>query len=324
VTPLAALIREEISRTGPISFERFMDLALYHPRYGYYTRGRDPFGRQGDYFTASQLQPVFGLLMAAQVRALSEEMGRPADFRVLELGPGRGEMAAAFAEWNYVGVDIAGGALPDRFRGVIFAHEFFDALPVSVAVRRADAFRELRVGWNGERFVWLEGEAVSGEAAAYLRRYTENPEEGRVAEVHLRAWRWLEELAARLERGFLLAIDYGYTTREAVRFPAGTLMSYRRHAALEEVLEEPGERDITAHVCFTALEEHAAGCGFSMVRCESLTQTLLRAGESGALAAALEADTEAERRRRRLQLKTLLAGLGESFRALLLAKGVPQ
>jgi len=323
VTPLTALIRDEISRAGPISFECFMDLALYHPRYGYYTRGRDPFGRQGDYFTASQLQPVFGLLMAAQVRALFEDMGRPRDFRVLELGPGRGEMAAAFAEWNYVGVDIAGGALPDRLRGVVFAHEFFDALPVSVAVRRGDAFRELRVGWNGERFAWAEGEAVSGETEAYLRRYSENPEEGRVAEVNLRAWRWLEELAARWERGFLLAIDYGYTARESVRFPAGTLMSYRRHAALEDVLDEPGERDITAHVCFTALEEHAAACGFSLARRESLTQMLLRAGESGALAAALEAETEAERRRRTLQLKTLLAGLGESFRTLLLAKGVP-
>ena len=317
---MAALIREEISRGGPVSFERFMELALYHPQYGYYRRGRDPFGRQGDYFTAAQLQPVFGILMAACVSALYEEMGRPEDFTVVDLGAGRGEMAAAFAKWSYLGVDVERGSLPERFCGVVFAHEFFDALPVSVAVRRGGGFIERRVDWNGERFAWVDGEEVAGEAASYLERYAGAAEEGGVAEVNLSALRWVEELAARLERGFLLVIDYGYTARERVRYPAGTLMSYRRHAAREDVLAEPGEQDITAHVCFTALEEHAEARGFRTARRETLTQALLRAGEPDAFAAALAADTEPERVRRRMQLKTLLAGLGEAFRTLLLEK----
>jgi len=320
MTPLAILIRDEIACRGPIPFERFMELALYHPAYGYYRRGRDPFGRGGDYYTAAQLQPVFGILMAECVRALYEEMGRPEDFLVVDLGAGRGEMAPAFSQWTCVGVDLGRGALPERFRGVVFANEFFDALPVRAAVGREGAYRELCVAWNGERFVWSEGEELRGEAADYLRRFAGAPEEGRVTEANLRALRWLEDIAARLERGFLLVIDYGYTTRESGRFPAGTLMSYRRHAALEEVLAEPGERDITAHVCFTALEEHGARCGFRTVSRETLTRTLLRAGEPDAFAAALEAPTEPERLRRRLQLKTLLAGMGETFCTLLLAK----
>jgi len=297
-----------------------MELALYHQRYGYYRRGRDPFGVRGDYFTAAQLQPVFSILMAACVRSLFEEMERPEDFVVVDLGAGRGEMAAAFAQWRYVGVDLERGALPERFRGVVFANEFFDALPVSVAVRRGAAFHERQVDWNGERFVWVEGGPMEGEAAEWLRRYAAAVEEGGVAEVNLRALRWLEEIAARLESGFLLVIDYGYTAREAARFPAGTLMSYRRHAALEDVLAEPGERDITAHVCFTALEDHAGALGFHVARREALTQTLLRAGEPDAFAAALAAESEAERQRHQLQLKTLLAGMGDAFRALLLRK----
>lgn len=324
MTPLAALIRDEISRCGPLSFERFMELALYQPQLGYYRRGRDPFGRRGDYFTAAQLQPVFGVLMAACIRSLYEEMGRPEDFVVVDLGAGRGEMAAAFSEWTYVGVDLERGSLPERFRGVVFANEFFDALPVRVAVRRGGAFRERLVDWNGERFVWAEGEPVEGEAAGWLRRYAAVAEDGALAEVSLRALRWLEHIAARLARGFLLVIDYGYAASELARFPAGTLMSYRRHAAFEDVLAEPGERDITAHVCFTALEDHAAALGFRLARRERLAQTLLRTGERDAFSAALAARSETERRRRQLQLKTLLAGMGESFTALLLEKGLRQ
>src|SRR5262245_47390143 len=110
-----------------------MEVALYHPLHGYYRRARDPFGKQGDFFTAEQLQPVFGILIAAAIRALCREMGEPHDFTVVELGSGRGEMAEAFGEWQYLPVEI-GGRLPEHFSGVVFSNEFFDALPVHAAV----------------------------------------------------------------------------------------------------------------------------------------------------------------------------------------------
>ncbi|MFN7993702.1 MAG: SAM-dependent methyltransferase [Bryobacteraceae bacterium] len=95
------------------------------------------------------------------------------------------------------------------------------------------------------------------------------------------------------------------------------MMSYRRHRALEDVLDGPGERDITAHVCFTALEEHGAKAGLKRLRFETLARTLLAAGEEDQFAAALNGATPAEENRRRLQLKTLLFGMGETFRTLL-------
>jgi SAM-dependent MidA family methyltransferase len=217
-------------------------------------------------------------------------------------------------------VDVGRGEMPERFRGVVFANEFFDALPVDVTVRRADGFHEMRVGWQNEQFCWMEGGAVSAEAAAYLAKYADTDEDGALREVNLEALRWLERIAQHLECGYVLAIDYGYTTRELVRFPQGTLMSYRRHVASEDVLREPGERDITAHVHFSALEAHAALHGLNREVFETLSLALLRAGEKDNFATVIEVGNEAERVRRRLQLKTLLYGMGETFRTLLLKK----
>ena len=188
-------------------------------------------------------------------------MGSPADFTVVELGAGREEMREALSAFRYVPVDIGRGALPDRFTGVVFTNEFFDALPVEVAVRRDGGFRELRVGWNGSRFEWVEAGAVTPEVEDYIRRYIGPREEGEIVEASLAALAWLDRIAGALERGYVLTIDYGYTRRESFRFPSGTLMSYHRHTALEDVLAAPGERDITAHVCFTALEEHGRARG---------------------------------------------------------------
>jgi SAM-dependent MidA family methyltransferase len=130
----------------------------------------------------------------------------------------------------------------------------------------------------------------------------------------------MSELGIRMERGWLLAIDYGYTSREIVRFPAGTLMSYQRHQALDDVLRDPGERDITAHVNFTALTAHMEDAGFEVVRFESMARTLLRAGQGDHFASVIRADDESESMRRRLQLKTLLYGMGETFRVVLASK----
>jgi SAM-dependent MidA family methyltransferase len=312
---LAVLLRDRIAREGPISFHSFMDAALYHPEYGYYRRpGRDPFGAGGDFFTAEQLQPVFGILIAARIRSLREEMGAPDDFTVVELGPGRGEMAEAIGGLKLTPI---GGDLPEAFRGVVFSNEFFDALPVHRVVWIAGEPRESRVGWLDGRFVWVAGDPVTDEIREYVDRYFPPIPERVSAEVNLDARRWIERIAGRLQSGYVFTIDYGYTSAESKRFPDGTLMSYRRHAACDDVLSGPGERDITAHVCFTALEERGRELGLKTVRFERLSQTLLSAGEADQFAAALAGPDEL---RRRMQLKTLLFGMGETFRVLLQAK----
>jgi SAM-dependent MidA family methyltransferase len=97
-------------------------------------------------------------------------------------------------------------------------------------------------------------------------------------------------------------------------------MSYRQHQAVEDVLKDPGEQDITAHVCFSALREHAGHRGLHTEVLESLARTLIEAGEADQFAGALAADSPEEQRRRSLQLKQLLFGMGETFRTLLQRK----
>src|SRR6185369_6129643 len=167
MTPAGEVLASEIQRQGPVSFRRFMEVALYHPEHGYYRKPRDPFGKQGDFYTAEQIQPAFGILIAARIRQLRREMGEPADFTVVELGAGRQEMAEAFSEWNYVPVDLDSGEMPRAFEGVIFSNEFFDALPIEVAVYRNGAFQQQLVDFAEGRFVWRSGPPVSAEAEEY-------------------------------------------------------------------------------------------------------------------------------------------------------------
>jgi len=316
---MAVLLEDEIRRRGPVSFRDFMQTALYHPEHGYYRRARDPFGRHGDFFTAAQLQPVFGRLIAARIESLFRDMGEPEDFTVVDLGAGRREMQPSLARWRYLPVD-AGDPLPVNIRGVIFCNEFFDALPVEVFTFREGAWREMRVGTNHAGFDWVENGPPGPDAEQYLRRNFPVPEEDLTAEVGLEALSWMDRIATSLTAGWVFAIDYGYTRAEAVRFPRGTLMSYHRHTAREAVLEAPGERDLTAHVAFTELEEHAARRGLRRVRFETLARTLLDAGEPDSFASALAAGSSAGDTDLRLQLKTLLFGMGETFRTLLLRK----
>src|SRR5207244_10201096 len=104
--------------------------------------------------------------------------------------------------------------LPEHFTGVVFSNEFFDALPVDVAIYRDGAFREQRVEIEDGRFVWRTAGPVAPEVERYLRAWFPPPEEGRWYEANLDALAWMERIAAALVNGWVLTIDYGYTLAE--------------------------------------------------------------------------------------------------------------
>ena len=328
MSPLEEAIREEIGRDGPIPFRRFMELALYHPERGYYRRARDPFGVKGDFYTNSQLQPVFGRLVAQQIARWQEEMRNPADFTVVEMGAGRREtleqVRKALPGARSVGVDRAGGELPARLSGVIYSNELFDALPVHFVTRRDSEVVEILVDATDDGFRWVEDESSNPMLAEYVDRYAPALADGRKIETNLAALEELERIANALERGFVLTIDYGYTAEELARgrFPDGSLMSYQRHQAQEDVLREPGERDITSHVNFTALEERGRDFGLESMGLISQAQFLLNVGEADQFQTALAASDEREAARLRMQLKSLLFGMGETFRVLVQRKAL--
>lgn len=276
-------IADRIEREGPLPFSAFMEMALYDDEYGYY-RG-DPFGREGDFFTASQLQPVFGAYVAALAQRLDAGFEK-----LIDIGAGRGEVGEAFAEGKYASVR-KGEKIPKTNRAILFSNELIDALPVDVAGRDGEI---LKVDWNGERLVWQPHE----------------PREG-AREMRQGVRAHLEEAYEAIDQGSYVLIDYGYREGEHLRFPTGTLMSYRRHTASDEVLREPGVRDITAHVDWAALLREAQDVGWTVRSVETLRGSLLSLGEDTLASLNLLGE---------MQLRTLLFGLGESFDVVVLDK----
>lgn len=313
MTPAGEKIAAMIRRGGPVRFAEFMETALYDAECGYYTSGRKVFGREGDFYTSEQIQPVFGRLIAAAARKW--RAGCAGEFHLAEWGAGRGEMEEFLREFNYAAVDRNRDSAPERFRGAIFSNELFDALPVDAAKRSHGVWRLMRVGVEGDELAWSESERLEGEwleYASHAGRFIEDDEAWIELPVNIKPV--LDEFNARLVEGRIVTIDYGYTERELGRFPAGTLMAYKQHQATAEVLRNPGEQDITAHVPFTYLMEAAAGLNWADARLRTMAQWIMEeCGEAG-VEQAVEAGAEVERVKLRLKLKTLLFGMGESFR----------
>jgi SAM-dependent MidA family methyltransferase len=296
---LVTRIRAEIERDGPITFARFMELALYDPTGGYYRAEVERPGRGGDFLTAPETHPIFGTMLARALIDVWERLGRPDPFVLREYGAGTGTLASSVL----TGLDTAGSPLAERFRyqpveveprrletiaarlreagrsdalldgvsarpidGVVLANEVLDALPTHRVVGRADGLREIRVGWRDDRFVDVEGEPSTPGLGRRLAAEGIVLADGQRAEVCLAIDPWLAEAAAGLRRGMLLLIDYGYPAAELydpTRRRDGTLLAYVRQRVHDDPYRHVGRQDLTAHVDVTAVERAAAAAGLS-------------------------------------------------------------
>ncbi len=203
---------------------------------------------------------------------------------------------------------------------ILFANEFFDALPVEIVSPQGS----LRIGTRDGRFVetW---DPPSPEELEFLDRYSVHPEPGERVEVPLAA-RNADEVLAAFDRGFFVAIDYGYTRDEQLAGRhRGTLKAIRQHSVSDNPYEAPGDQDITADVNFTALGAAAEKQGMQAQKLVTQSQFLLGIGEANEFADAFEdCRLPQERAKVALQLKHLVtpAGMGESFQVLVASKGV--
>ncbi len=266
-------IREELAAGGNwIGFARYMELALHEPGLGYYAGGAAKLGAPGDFATAPELGALFARTLARQVA----ELLQPGE-AILEFGAGSGALAEALiAELSpeqYLILETSAelrarqearlGArarwverLPERFRGVMLANEVADAMPVHAVAWRAH-------GVHGTRRRGDRGQARLGRAPRF-RRAPRRSARARGAACPTKArsgWsraRGCKLLAARLARGALLVVDYGFPRHEYYhpQRSMGTLMCHYRHRAHGDPFFHPGLQDITAHVDFSA---HGAG-----------------------------------------------------------------
>jgi SAM-dependent MidA family methyltransferase len=204
---------------------------------------------------------------------------------------------------------------------IVFANEFFDAQPVEIL--SAQGKLHIVCEHDHLREVWLE---PSSSELEFLDRYGVHPENAERVEVPIIAQNAMRQTARELDRGIIIAIDYGYTrSQQLAGLHRGTLMTYRHHAAGTHPYQAPGEQDITSHVNFTAL---AAACQESGMKCEKLltqSQFLMGIGQSDEFAAAFEdCRLPQEKAKVALQLKHLIApeGMGETFKVLLASKQI--
>jgi SAM-dependent MidA family methyltransferase len=307
-------IADEIRREGPISFARFMELALYDAHHGYYRRAQGPFGMHGDFYTPAQLQPVMSRFVRQLIRhELKTDTATP--LPLLDWGAGRGEMRAAFTPQEYVALEYA-EVPPTEWRGAIIAQEVFDAQPVALYESDGHQWRERLVTLSADgHFCFCDGdEWKTAEAPASW------PDAGMQKKFERSTT--LEALLGQmndvLRCGCLILIDYGYEESEAARLPDGTLMRYRKHHADDALLQDAGDADLTAHVNFTALRREAERLGLRESRYQTLRRCLLELNEQQQFAPLMESASEVDKQRLEQQLRTLLMTMGETFHVLVL------
>jgi SAM-dependent MidA family methyltransferase len=360
VTPLAELLAERIRRQGPITFADYMRECLYHPVHGYYSKAESK--RFADYYTSVDVHPIFARLLARQFVEMWEGLGRPAEFTVVEAGAGAGRFASQvldfseaklpgfYAALRYVAMErsalrreqatirsqrhsatghfTASAEIPALIAaGCIFSNELIDALPVHRVVMNGGAMKEIFVGFRDGRFVDLVAPLSTCAISEYFAAQEITLNDGQHAEAGLEASDWINEIGRRLERGYVLTIDYGHPAADLFdeRHMRGTLLAYQNHRTGEEFYSSPGEQDLTAHVNFTALELWGKRAGLETAGFTSQTAFLLGLGQGNEFADLYdEGQTEAERTKARLQLKTLIhpEGMGERFRVLVQRKDV--
>jgi SAM-dependent MidA family methyltransferase len=363
VNLLRRKIEQEIHERGPIPFSRYMELCLYHPELGYYSRNAEQFGKAGDFYTASDVHAVFGRLLARQFEEMWHALDSPQQIELLELGPGRGLFAQDALGWSeqkfpdffralrYILVESS-PALRERIREtlghhiesgkaevvglhplheepafntptIVFANEFFDALPVEILSTNGS----LRIDTRDGRFLetWTQ---PSPEELEFLDRHSIHPERDERLEAPLAAQQFMARIAASIQLGIIVVIDYGYTREEQLAGRhRGTLKALREHSISANPYEAPGEQDITADVNFTALAAVAEKHGMQTQKLITQSQFLMGIGEANQFADAFEeCRLPQERAKVALQLKRLVtpAGMGESFQVLIASKGIEQ
>jgi NADH dehydrogenase [ubiquinone] 1 alpha subcomplex assembly factor 7 len=266
VTPLQKIIDEIIASEGPMPLDRYMGLCLGHPTHGYYMT-RDPFGERGDFITAPEISQIFGELIGVWFATAWVAMGKPAEFNLVELGPGRGTLMAdilkaskampGFREAAKIHlVEMSPGlrklqaeklgdgvtwhdtlaTLPEGPM-LLVANEFFDAIPIRQFEKRDRKWFERCVGAQGIGFMPAAldvSQGMNGDVIEFA------PQRSGIA----------QEIGQRLAKnpGAALIVDYGHLETA----PGDTLQAMRNHQYVP-ITDRPGESDITSHVDFEAL-----------------------------------------------------------------------
>jgi SAM-dependent MidA family methyltransferase len=361
--PLAARLRERIRRGGALTFREWMRAALYDECGGYYRRsGAQRWGRAGDYRTSPERSTLFAATFARRFAKVFDELERPKVLHLLESGGGAGHFARgvlqtlqrdapqAFSHLRYIFDESSEDSrsraaallapFADRvefknlqdIKGaldplIVFSNELLDAFPVNRVVKRGGELRELYVGLDEDgNFARIEGVPSTPELAEHFERMNVVLPEGHIAEVNLEAGAWMARVAELFGSGYVFTVDYGDEAAalfDVGRGREGTLRAFRGHGFADDVLENPGEQDLTTTVNWTHVVAAGERAGLRTVELVGLDKFLLNNGLLEQLereSAHASGDTEVARLRLGAREMILPGGMAAHFQVLVQRK----
>ena len=289
-----------------------MDLALYHPEYGYYTAAGDKMGWKGDYYTSSNVHPVFGELIAKQLVQMDHILSE-ASLTLVEMGAGKGilchdilqsiqkEFPSTYRRLHYLIIEKSlwlkqqqiawlsplfqdrvrwSDDVPEGMNGIIFSNELIDAFPVHRIQMGQGLLQEVYVDWREDQFVEVTGVPSTPKLQDYVERIGIHFDTPVYLEINLLALDWMKKVGEALHRGFVLTIDYGYPAEALYtpHRPRGTFLCYHKHQVNENPYHNLGEQDMTSHVDFTSLAQAGRDVGLTPLGFTDQTHFLMGLG----------------------------------------------
>ncbi|WML40550.1 SAM-dependent methyltransferase [Neobacillus sp. OS1-2] len=352
ITYLQKLISN--SKNGFITYADYMEAVLYHPKFGYYMKEKQKIGRQGDFITTSNISDVYGRLVAKWFSHICQTTSLPAVF--CEIGAGNGRFAKAFLqEWNdsiktslqYIIVEsspyhlklqqemllpehsvVQVGSLSeiDHFEGMIFSNELFDALPVHVIEKIDGKLFEVMVGAENNGLYEMKLPLTNPEILSFLEVGKINLKEKQRIEIPLPMEKVIQEIATVLTKGIVVTADYGYTNDEWMdpRRAEGSLRGYYQHTMIHDVLQHPGEMDITTHIHFDSLIQKGAQEGLHLLTKLRQDEFLLKAGILKELENHYDPNpfSEVSKRNRAIRSLVMPSGMSSYFHIIVQQKGL--
>jgi len=311
---LKEIIIRKIKESGAITFAEFMEMALYYPELGYYTKKRE-LGILSDYYTSSELHPIFGEIISNQISQMADFINEE-NFTLIEIGAGKGILAndilnqlnrknrGLYDRLDFILVEKNGGLLLEiskilighkpkvsfvssieevkesQISGCIFSNELIDSFPVHRIIKKDGKLKEIYVSYNGKRFIEEFGAISQSEIEEYINRYGIELVENSMMEVNLGVAGFVKSLSRILKKGFIITIDYGYLADKlySKSFSEGTLRCYKAHKISTNPYEDIGCQDITAHVNFSDLIYQGHINGFELIDFITQREFLIRGG----------------------------------------------
>jgi SAM-dependent MidA family methyltransferase len=294
MNPIEQKIAEKIKNEGPITFETFMEIALYDPEFGYYTSAGTEIGKAGDFYTSQHLHPAFGAMIGKQLEEMWEIIGRPREFFVVEPGAGAGLLCMdilnylyqkeMFHSLIYVIVElnpfmqnrqkkllekysgkvkwVSSLTQLSAIKGCILSNELLDAFPVHL-VEMEEELKEVYINIQNGSFYETKARPRTSELSGYLDEFSINLPKGYRTEINLRVRDWIRSAGRILSEGFIFTIDYGFPAGDYYSEDRnrGTLLCYFKHQTSEDPYRNIGEQDITAHVNFSSVKKWGEDLG---------------------------------------------------------------